>query len=183
MKLMLQKEVNSPYPSSDFLVVVLELQSAHVHVLINCVEVKPYIELYNNFHYELTGEQATTTDIHAYFPSWFKQQLACNVESSPQLLHLRNLAEGPIKRAKKWHTYFVNRYKFHTDEWTEGKKTINSGVFVKGVTNGGEDDFYGVITHIYELEYNYLDSENKVVLFYCDWYDPSARGTKINKKI
>ncbi|XP_058763487.1 uncharacterized protein LOC131636921 [Vicia villosa] len=159
-----------------------ELQSAHVHVLINCVEVKPYIELYNNFHYELTGEQATTTDIHAYFPSWFKQQLACNVESSPQVLHLRNLAEGPIKRAKKWHTYFVNGYKFHTDEWTEGKKTINSGVFVKGVTDGGEDDFYGVITHIYELEYNYLDSENKVVLFYCDWYDPSARGTKINKK-
>ncbi|XP_058750302.1 uncharacterized protein LOC131623315 isoform X2 [Vicia villosa] len=71
-----------------------ELQSAHVHVLINCVEVKPYIELYNNFQYELTGEQATTTDIHAYFPSWFKQQLACNVELSPQLLHLRNLAEG-----------------------------------------------------------------------------------------
>ncbi|XP_058774567.1 uncharacterized protein LOC131648855 [Vicia villosa] len=119
-----------------------ELQSAHVHVLIICVEVKPYIELYNNFHYELTGEQATTTNIHAYFPSWFKQQL---------------------------HTSFVNGYKFHSDEWTEGKKTINSGMFLKRVTDGGEDDFYGVITHIYELEYNYLDSENKVVLFYCDW--------------
>ena len=138
--------------------------------------------LYNTFHYELTGGQATTADIHDYFPSWFKQQLACNVESSPQLLHLRNLSEGPIKRVNKWHTYFVNGYKFHTDEWTEGKKTINSGVFVKGVTDGGEDDFYGVITHIYELEYNYLDSKNKVVLFYCDWYDPSDRGTKINKK-
>ncbi|CAK8578926.1 unnamed protein product [Lathyrus sativus] len=26
-----------------------ELQSAHVHILINCVEVKPYIESFNNY--------------------------------------------------------------------------------------------------------------------------------------
>ncbi|KAI5401719.1 hypothetical protein KIW84_066259 [Lathyrus oleraceus] len=53
---------------------------------------------------------------------------------------------------------------------------------INRVTDGGEDDFYGTITHIYELVYNYLDCENKVVLFYCDWYDISARGTKIDKK-
>lgn len=45
----------------------------------------------------------------------------------------------------------------------KGKKTINNGVFVKGVTNDGEYNFYSVVTHIYELVYNYLDSENKVV--------------------
>ncbi|CAJ2661678.1 unnamed protein product [Trifolium pratense] len=44
-----------------------------------------------------------------------------------------------------------------------GKKTINSGVYVKGVSDGGEDDFYGVIKHIFELSYRY---DNNVVLFY-----------------
>ena len=63
-------------------------------------------------------------------------------------------------------------------DWRE--KTINSGVFVKGVTNGGEDDFYDFFKHVYELVYNYLESENKVVLFLCEWYDPT-RGTKIDK--
>ena len=75
----------------------------------------------------------------------------------------------------------MNKYKFHTETWTEGKKTINNGVFVKGVTNGGEDDFYGFVKHIYELVYNYLDSENKVFLFYCEWYDSCSGSRKIDK--
>jgi hypothetical protein len=51
----------------------------------------------------------------------------------------------------------VNGYKFCTQSWSEGKKTYNSGVYVKGVTEGGEDDFYGVIKHVYELFYNIVN--------------------------
>jgi len=40
-------------------------------------------------------------------------------------------------------------------------------VFVKGLTKGGYDDFYGIIHKIYELEYNT-----------CEWFDPSREGTK-----
>ena len=43
----------------------------------------------------------------------------------------------------------MNEYIFHTQSWTEGKKTINSGVYVKRVAEGGEDDFHGVIIHLY----------------------------------
>ena len=135
---------------------------------------------FNNAYFHSTGVQSTSGVIHAQFPSWFKQTLSSVLALTPEILHLRNLAEGPIQSANDWHTYFVNGYKFHTEAWTEGKKTINSGVFVKGVTDGGEDDFYGFVKHIYELVYNYLDTENKVVLFYCEWYDPT-RGTKIDK--
>jgi len=49
----------------------------------------------------------------------------------------------------------------------QGEKTINSGVYVKGLTEGGHDDFYGIIEHIYELEYNSSSSPKKVVVFYC----------------
>jgi len=29
-------------------------------------------------------------------------------------------------------------------------------VYVKGLKEGGEDDFYGIIQHIYELEYEFI---------------------------
>jgi hypothetical protein len=100
---------------------------------------------------------------------------------TPTVQHLRNLSVGPKSNVKQFHTYFVNGYKFHTQSWTEGKETKNSGVCVKSVTENGEgDDFYGVIENIFEVEYNYLDNKNTVVLFYCSWFDPSTSGTKFN---
>lgn len=72
----------------------------------------------------------------------------------------------------------MNGYRFHTKSWSEGKKMDNSGVHVKGVTEGGEDDFYGIIQRIYELDYCGLNS--KVPVFYCQWFDPrQPRGTRI----
>jgi len=70
-----------------------------------------------------------------------------------------------MKCVKKWHTYFVNGYKFHTNTWNKGKKTINSGVYVKGLTKEGEDDFYGIIHKIHELDYNTSNKPKKVLLF------------------
>jgi hypothetical protein len=102
---------------------------------------------------------------------------------TPTVQHLMNLFVGPKSNVKQFHTYFVNGYKFHTQSWTEGKETKNSGVCVKSVTENGEgDDFYGVIENIFEVEYNYLDNKNTVVLFYCSWFDPSTSGTKFNSK-
>ncbi|XP_058765057.1 uncharacterized protein LOC131638514 [Vicia villosa] len=90
-----------------------------------------------------------------------------------------SLAWGPESNAMSWHKYFINGYKFHTQAWSQGKKTINSGVYVKGITEGGEDDFYGVIKHIFELEYHELS--HKVALFYCQWFDPKrGKGTKVH---
>jgi len=48
------------------------------------------------------------------------------------------------------------------------EKKINNGVYVKELIEGGEDDFYGIIQHIYELEYNTSSSSKKVVVFYYD---------------
>ncbi|WVY94426.1 hypothetical protein V8G54_033514 [Vigna mungo] len=61
-------------------------------------------------------------------------------------------------------------------------ETINSEVHVKGLIEGGEDDFYGVNKHIYELEYNTSTIEKKIVLFYCDWFDPSRIRTRMDSK-
>ncbi|GAU34021.1 hypothetical protein TSUD_393670 [Trifolium subterraneum] len=130
------------------------LKSAHVHILINCTEVQPYFDLFLSSE-EITLEQSSART-HEFFPQW--------------------------SHVKQWHTYFVNGYKFHTKSWTEGKKTNNSGMCMKSVTENGEGDFYGVIEDIFEIEYNYLDNKNMVVLFYCSWFDPSSRGTKFDSK-
>ena len=96
--------------------------------------------------------------------------------------HLIDLSLGPLRCVKEWHTFFANRYKFHTHAWSQGKRTINSGVHVTGLIEGGEDDFYGVIKHMYEVEYNSSTAEKKIVLFYCDWFDPSRIGTRVDSK-
>ncbi|WVZ15584.1 hypothetical protein V8G54_013150 [Vigna mungo] len=125
--------------------------------------------------------------IHANFPMWFKKKVRLPIIIHDEPLsvrnqHLRDLSLAPLRCVKEWHTYFVNGYKFHTHAWSQGKRTINSGVHVKGLIEGAKDDFYGVIKHIYELEYNTSTIEKKIVLFYCDWFDPSRTGTRVDSK-
>ena len=130
---------------------------------------------------EDVSEQQSSAHINAHFPTWFRQHVYA-LPPTPTNQHLRNISDGSRRCVKEWHTYFVNGYKFHTNEWTQGRETVNSGVCMKGVTGGGEDDFYGVVQHIYELQYPHLDFSPKVVVFYCNWFDLSARGTKVNPK-
>jgi hypothetical protein len=134
----------------------------------------------------LTSEEISphesSAQINSRFPTWFKQYIYLQTPATPMIQHLRNLSDGPKSTVKQWHTYFVNGYKFHTHSWTQGKTTVNSGVCIKGVSEDGEGDFYGVIENIYEIEYNYLDYKKAVVLFYCSWFDPSSRGTRYDSK-
>jgi len=81
------------------------------------------------------------------------------------------LAWGPNSKTTSWNIYFVNGYKFHTKAWSDGKKITNCGLYVKGVTDGGEDDFYGIIDHIFEFKY--VGLTKKIPLFYCEWFDPT----------
>ncbi|XP_004516953.1 uncharacterized protein [Cicer arietinum] len=105
----------------------------------------------------LEEDPISQTRIHGEFPEWFRAY-AIDKENGVTDPNLLSLAWGPNSM---------------------GKKTINSGVYVKGVTGGGEDDFYGVIQHIFELEYYKLP--HKVALFYCQWFDPRRnRGTKVH---
>ena len=44
------------------------------------------------------------------------------------------------------------------------------------------NDFYGIIQHIYELEYNTTTYPKWVVLSYFHWFDPTSRRTRIDPK-
>jgi len=95
--------------------------------------------------------------------------------------NLKGLSWGPNSKTTSCYMYFINGYKFHTNAWDNGKKTTNSVLYVKGVTDGGEDDFYGSIHYIYELEYVALNK--KISLFYYEWFDSTINvGTRFHSQ-
>ena len=92
------------------------------------------------------------------------------------------MAWGPKRKVLTWQTYFVNRYKFHTDEWSSYKKIINSGVCVKGSEQDADHNYYyGIIKEIIQVEYP-SHPMKQVVLFNYEWFDMVLnRGMKVHK--
>ncbi|KAK6775851.1 hypothetical protein RDI58_026852 [Solanum bulbocastanum] len=70
---------------------------------------------------------------------------------------------------------------FQTEEVSRNKKTNNSGVYIQGDVDGtGQTiEYYGVIQGIIEVRYSGWPKK-KIVLFWCEWFDPSHRGTKMD---
>ena len=92
---------------------------------------------------------------------------------------IKILAKGPMMSARKYNSYSINGFCFHTKSYDEGRPIQNSGVAVVAEATtfeGGNNNdviirnniYYGVIKEILELNYNHKGS---VVLFKCDWAD------------
>ena len=101
-------------------------------------------------------ESSASARIHSEFPEWFQYQV-CIVPLIMQQMDFN------VSKFYIYLSIFV------------GRKTINSGVHVKGLTEGGEDDFYGIIHRIYELEYNTSNKPKKVVLFFVNGLIPQGK--------
>ncbi|CAM8944075.1 unnamed protein product [Rhodiola kirilowii] len=65
-------------------------------------------------------------------------------------------------------TYKVNNYEFHIESHGEGRNTVNSNVYVKGIEG---IHYYGVIEEIIHMRCR-TNHRLKVVFFKCRWYDP-----------
>jgi hypothetical protein len=93
---------------------------------------------------------------------------------------LRSLAWGPLRDVITWPNYFINGYKFGIKSQSEGMSTTNYGVCVRGGQHDTmENNYYGVLNDIVGLEYTGCPTK-KLVLFKCDWFDPSSQGTRID---
>ncbi|PWA89857.1 hypothetical protein CTI12_AA106750 [Artemisia annua] len=95
---------------------------------------------------------------------------------------IEDVASGPLRSVVTFPVYFVNGYKFHTSEHGSGRLTYNSGVCLKGSNYSDEStDYYGILVEIVQLEYLALPIK-RVVLFKCDWFDPTPNvGMKVHK--
>jgi hypothetical protein len=92
---------------------------------------------------------------------------------------LFGLAMGPSTSVKCYNGYYVNGFKFHTQSYGCFKKTMNSGVCVKGSCyDDNKHDYYGMLKEVVRLKY--LRSKCKLFLFKCNWYD-TKRGIRVHR--
>ncbi|KAM3251440.1 hypothetical protein P3L10_005510 [Capsicum annuum] len=116
--------------------------------------------------------------VYPMFLVWFREYVHNPLNYDPNDQFLRDIAWRPDAKVRKFSKYSVNGYRFHIEEFSKGKKTNTSGVWVKG--DGGVD-YYGVLYEILELDYHIGWPKKKLVLFWCKWYDPTPRlGTKVH---
>ncbi|CAL5199358.1 unnamed protein product [Lathyrus oleraceus] len=73
--------------------------------------------------------------IDKQFPSQLKEYVN-NKRNGTTSTYVKTLALNPNSKATSWNMYFVNGYKFHTQEWSHGRKTTNYAVHVKGLRGG-----------------------------------------------
>lgn len=158
-----------------------EYHAAANYVLFNCEEMEPYIE---KFHEQSANATQNITEaemeknLQLHFRKWLENYAndpANEVDDS-----IKKLAEGPGRRVTCFNGFFVNGFRFHTESYGSNKKTMNSGIWVKGSCyEEVEKDYYGKLKEVVELEY--LGAGNRVVLFKCHWFE-MEHGIRVHRE-
>ena len=94
---------------------------------------------------------------------------------------LCEISYGFCRRVATYGCYDVNGYRFRSKEYERtkpGLATINSGICVTCVDDGNNEmEYYGVIKDIFKIKWE-GSLRLEMVLFDCDWFDPTPSGTK-----
>ncbi|XP_021618084.2 uncharacterized protein LOC110619138 [Manihot esculenta] len=140
-----------------------EYCAAHLYVLLNCPEIDPFID-------DQEIEQMREREL----ANWLKDYVGRNEVDN----YIYQIAQGPSRKVQSYKGYFVNGFKFHRHDYGRERKTLNSGVWVKGSCyNEYESDYYGLLNEVLELEY--FGEKNKIILFKCEWFDTN-RGVRVH---
>ena len=94
---------------------------------------------------------------------------------------LKDLAKGPLHYVKTYSGYYVNGYKFQTEERCRNSRATNNGLCIKGSSHSSTElEYYGRLEEVLELEYPALPIK-RTVLFRCSWFDPTInRGMQLH---
>ncbi|KAJ7968830.1 Transposon, En/Spm-like protein [Quillaja saponaria] len=121
----------------------IQLQSANIYVLLNTIEIEPYV---SEFRQILSNEHPNYSEdliqklVESKFADWLQQQALDDKITDPRIV---DIAFPPMRQVRCFNGYFVNGFKFHTLSYGDDKKSMNSGVRVKGSCYGiDERDFY-----------------------------------------
>ncbi|KAH6778240.1 hypothetical protein C2S51_009552 [Perilla frutescens var. frutescens] len=156
----------------------IEYEAIRVYVLLNCIEVEQYINVFvdqlRKAHPNILIAEIDEKN-NSEFANWFTSYARANLS-----MYWQDFARGPSRRVSIYPAYFVNEYKFHTTTYGAHKATMNSGVCIKEAGyNSGESDYYGRLLEVVEVDYPGLPAK-KTVLFKCEWFDTSPAGTQVH---
>lgn len=154
-----------------------EWNAARIYVLLNCEENQQFIPIFEaelKRNSENISLEEIDKETNSRFANWFEAYVL-NPANNISDERLRDLAFGPYKWVQTWPQYFTNGYRFHTLSHGSNKSTMNSGVCKKGTTwKDYESDYYGFLGEVIQLEYsNPTKKRTTLVLFKCDWFDPT----------
>ncbi|KAG5570557.1 hypothetical protein H5410_060323 [Solanum commersonii] len=91
--------------------------------------------------------------IYTEFSKWLRNYVYDEYSSVQHLQLVKEVALGPQSQVLAMNKYYVNGFKFQTEEVSRNKKTNNSGVYIQGDVDGiGQTiEYYGVIQEIIEV--------------------------------
>ncbi|XP_073137847.1 uncharacterized protein [Henckelia pumila] len=157
------------------------------YVLLNCVELKSYVSIYENqIRAEIPeiSNQDLDSNIQANYFGWFKSYIRA-IEQQGEFVSelIKQVALVPMRKVNTYIGYCINGFKFYTVHDTTFKATDNLGVQVRGHSSDGvQTEYYDFIEEIIELEYPGLPLK-QTVIFKCCWYNPHPRlGTRVHRK-
>ncbi|XP_073121689.1 uncharacterized protein [Henckelia pumila] len=157
------------------------------YVLLNCVELKSYVSIYEDqIRAEIPGisNQDLDSNIQANYFGCFKSYIRA-IEQQGEFVseQIKQVAPGPMRKVNTYRGYCINGFKFYTVHDTTFKATDNLGVQVRGHSSDDvQTEYYGFIEEIIEIEYPGLPLK-KTVIFKCCWYNPHPRlGTRVHRK-
>ncbi|XP_057998487.1 uncharacterized protein LOC131177484 [Hevea brasiliensis] len=93
-----------------------EFQAAQMYILLNCIEVKPYIDIFvNELHMANPNINDKQVDekLEREFDKWFNKYVH-NPSNNISSQFLKDLSKGPLRSVMCYNSYVVNGYKFHT---------------------------------------------------------------------
>ncbi|XP_015170735.1 uncharacterized protein [Solanum tuberosum] len=153
-------------------------QNTYILFFLYVIQRKFIDSLHQNF--PRITEQEVDKKLDEDFASWFTRYARVHIDNQ----FIKALAEGPCRSTKQYTGYNVNGFKFHTKGRSFSRASDNSGVCIKGTNYSADDnDYYGVLTEILELEYKGSTPIKRTVLFKCEWFDPTPNvGMNIHPK-
>ncbi|WMV09922.1 hypothetical protein MTR67_003307 [Solanum verrucosum] len=146
----------------------MEMQSVVTHILLNCLEIQSYVNLFVN----TWGNEAIYTE----FSKWMRNYVDDEYSSVQHLQLVKEVALGPESQVLTMNNYCVNGFKFRTEEVSRNKKTNNRGVYIQGYVDGtGQTiEYYGVIQEIIEVRYSGWPKKKNVLFRYVAYQNDVA---------
>ncbi|RZC92273.1 hypothetical protein C5167_026907 [Papaver somniferum] len=152
-----------------------EIDKAHSYVLINCVEVQPYLDKYRD-ELQVGIVDNSSGWQQKNFAQWFKQHMMTlrYQESEEATNELFSLACGP-QSTKSYPCCVINGVCF----WVRRDKRLtapNPGLHILRKIEDKVIELFGLATNVIELVYKL---GMRVVLFTCEWFNTNPNENLI----
>ncbi|KAG8640809.1 hypothetical protein MANES_13G071916v8 [Manihot esculenta] len=162
-----------------------EIRAAQTYILLNCPEVKTYIDIYvervKSIQPNIT-DAAVDEKLEREFGQWFYKYVH-DLQNNVDNQFIQDLSNGPLRSVTTFDGYCVNGCKLNTIKGNSSSNSMNFGVCIKGSNySSKESDYYGQLVEVLRLEYPGLPIK-WTVLFKCDWFDPTPNmGIKVDRQ-